>query len=337
MTTAWILNLDAEHELEAPRAYAPTGRLRAIVAAQRATLLGSLVPIGDLVLEAREGRVGSGTERWRALEVTGPGAARERLVARDELAGRPAVAWSPTAGVRRLVEGSGLELATLPVGPWSGAAGAPPDHALLARVNARPFAADLRRALPGDAFARDVVAELEPLLALLARPAPLGWLVRRSFGAAGRGRRRLADLTARRPDEAEVAWLRASLTRGPVTVEPWVEVVTEYTRSGLVRPDGSLLLSGPCFQEVARSGAWTRTEAAAGGEVAREDDAALARALEAAGEALAAAGYHGPFGVDAFRYRDGAGGTRLNALGELNARYTMDWRPAMEGALARGD
>ena len=105
----------------------------------------------------------------------------------------------------------------------------------------------------------------------------------------------------------------------------------------IFRPGGELVLSGPCFQEVAASGAWTRTASADAGEVTAQDDDALAGALEVAGRALADAGYHGPFGIDAFRYRDGAGATRLNPLGELNARFTMDWRPAMQGALARLD
>jgi hypothetical protein len=50
----WVLNLDAEHELEAPRGYAPTRRLAAIVARQRARLVGSLVGPLDLVLTEEE-------------------------------------------------------------------------------------------------------------------------------------------------------------------------------------------------------------------------------------------------------------------------------------------
>lgn len=332
MTRAWILNLDAEHELEARRRYAPTRQLRAIVERQRIALFGSLVPAGDLVLLERLGRPGSGDEGWRVLEVTGPGQATPRVARRGELEGREVLAWSPTASARALVLGSGLTLTTLP-GRSAGAA--PPAPDLLARVNARPFAADLRRPLLRGAFDRRVFEQLEPLLESLAAPADLGWLARRSFGAAGRGRRRLYG--AQDPSEADLAWLRASLARGPVTLEPWVEVTTEFTRSGLVLPGGELVLSGPCFQEVAASGAWTRTASADAGEVTAQDDDALAGALEVAGRALADAGYHGPFGIDAFRYRDGAGATRLNPLGELNARFTMDWRPAMQGALARLD
>src|SRR6185503_20816049 len=46
----WVLNLDAEHELEAGPRFQPTQALRAIVARERRRLLGSLVAPGDIVL-----------------------------------------------------------------------------------------------------------------------------------------------------------------------------------------------------------------------------------------------------------------------------------------------
>ena len=48
---AWVLNLDAEHELAAHRSYAPTADLRAIVARERMRLIGSLVGPHDVVLD----------------------------------------------------------------------------------------------------------------------------------------------------------------------------------------------------------------------------------------------------------------------------------------------
>jgi hypothetical protein len=41
------------------------------------------------------------------------------------------------------------------------------------------------------------------------------------------------------------------------------------------------------------------------------------------GLALAQAAYFGPFGVDAFTYRDRAGALQLQPRSEINARYTM--------------
>jgi hypothetical protein len=40
-------------------------------------------------------------------------------------------------------------------------------------------------------------------------------------------------------------------------------------------------------------------------------------------EGLTAAGYFGPFGVDAYTYRDEERGVVLQRRSEINARYTM--------------
>ena len=290
---AWVLNLDAEHELEAGPRYAPTLALRAIVARERRRLLGTLVGPDDVVLD----------EDALAAD---PACARGLL----------GLAWSPTPrALARLSAAGALVPETPPL-------------EVLRAVNARPFAAAVRAPLAGASFEKRAVASLEPALAELARPAADGWLVRRTFGAAGRGRRRIA---AGRPADAERAWLAASLRRGPLVIEPWVRVTREYTRSAWVTPAGAVVLSEPCFQETTAHGAWTRTERAGRGAVARADDERLAEAVERAGRALARAGYFGPFGIDAFRHRTGRGEV-LNPLSEINARFTMDWSTAMAGS-----
>src|SRR5262249_14108945 len=195
---------------------------------------------------------------------------------------------------------------------------ATPPPAVLRAVNARPFAAEVRAPLQGASFAKHVVGTLEDALARLAFPAEDGWLVRRTFGAAGRGRRRIA---AGKPAADELAWLVASLRRGALVIEPWVRVTREYTRSAWVTPRGEVVLSPACFQETTREGAWTRTEQAERGAVSNADDTRLAEAVERAGAALARAGYFGPFGIDAFRHR-GEHGEVLNPLSEINARFT---------------
>ncbi len=199
---------------------------------------------------------------------------------------------------------------------------------MLRTVNARPFAAAVRGELAGASFEKHVVSTPDEVLARLALDAPLGWLVRRTFGAAGRGRRRIA---AGRPSPAERDWIEASLRLGALVIEPWVEVTREYTRSAWLGTDGRVTISAPCFQATNEHGAWTATERAARGELDRADDAELERAVAAAGAALARAGYFGPFGIDAFRHRALDGGARsvLNPLSEINARFTMDWATAM--------
>jgi len=295
---AWVLNLDAESELAAARRYAPTAHLRAIVERERARLVGSLLRPGDVLVTEEE-------------LARAPGLA----------AGLAGVAWSPTPTALALLRRAGARLDEAPT------------LEVLRSVNARPFAASVRAPLAGASFEKHVATNLDGALALLAQPTPLGWLVRRTFGAAGRGRRRVA---AGRPRADERAWLEASLRIGPLVVEPWVEVVLEHTRSGWVARDGAVTISRPCFQKVAEHGAWLGTECAERGALARPDDVALAAAFESAGRALAAAGYFGPFGIDAYHHRalDGSGRVVLNPLSEINARFTMDWATAMSDARA---
>jgi hypothetical protein len=238
-----------------------------------------------------------------------------REAEREHLRGLEGVAWSPTPRALARLAAAGAHLPTAPA------------LEVLRTVNARPFAAAVRASLAGGSFAKHVVSSLEEALGLLARPAEEGWLVRRTFGAAGRGRRRIA---AGRPGAAEHAWLVASLRLGALVIEPWVRVTREYTRSAWVGPDGSVAISRPCYQETTSAGAWTRTEPAERGAVTRADDARLEEAVAAAGTALARAGYFGPFGIDAFRHR-GPHGEVLNPLSEINARYTMDFATAFGG------
>lgn len=299
---AWVLNLDAEQELARGRHATPSRRLSALVAVQQRRLLGPLVFPGDVLVSEE------------LLAAGGPRAERA--------AGLRGVAWSPTPRALELLDRAGAR---------------PPEAPgleVLRRVNARPFAAELHRDLMADepGLAKSVIHTEEELLAHLTGPrsrAPLGWLVRRTFGAAGRGRRRL---DAGPPDAAELAWIRAGLRLGPLVVEPWVRVTRESTRSGWVGPDGSVRVSRPCFQRTTAEGAWIRTEHAEVGSLPHGDDTRLGEAAARAGAALARAGYFGPYGIDAFRYRAAPGAPeRLQPLSEINARLTMDW------ALAMGD
>ena len=299
---AWVLNLDAEHELEGGTRYTPSRHLHSIVRRERGHLLERLLRPGD-VLVTEEDLKSLGTDE------------------RHPAHGLPGFAWSPTPRARSLLLAAGAR----PVAASS--------LEVLQRVNARPFAAEVRGPLADGSFGKQVLVDLDQALEAIARPAPDGWLVRRTFGAAGRGRRRVA---AGKLSPDELSWLRASLRKGPLVLEPWVQVTREYTRSGWVTPQGQVDLSAPCIQETTRSGAWsgsvaTSTSGSAAG-IDREDDARLEEAFARAGEALAAAGYHGPFGIDAFRHRLGDREV-LNPLSEINARFTMDWTVGMQDGL----
>lgn len=288
----WVLNLEAEHELESAGRFTPGRHLRGIVERESRRLLGGLVHEDDLVLDERT------------------------LRARPDCSDLVGACWSPTANARALLRSVG---AVLPAAPSAEA---------LATVNSRPFAADVRAGLVHESFEKHVVASAAAALSVLERPAELGWLVRRTFGAAGRGRRKVHAGDERAADRA---WLEASLVLGPLVIEPWVAVTREYTRSGWVGEDGSVRVARPCVQATTKVGAWIQTAEARVAELVERDDERLHEAALAAGTALAAQGYFGPFGIDAFRHKvPGRRGDVLNPLSEINARFTMDWSLTME-------
>ena len=128
---------------------------------------------------------------------------------------RPGRAWCPTPRALRRLEKAGA----IPVPA--------PDFAVLRRVNHRRFSAELGQTLPGACF----VATLAELTAVVAGESPSGqWLLKRPFGFAGRGRRRVAR---GRLDATALGWVQASLRTGEgLQVEPWVERIADYGLHG---------------------------------------------------------------------------------------------------------
>jgi len=265
--TAWLLNLDAEDELAAPRGWRRDPRLWAATRAHRARAAEALLGGGDVLVEPGERLDGSASGR----------------------------AWCPTPDA----------LATLV------SAGALPPEApeveVLRAVNERRFLLQAGLAPPS---AR-VLETLDDWCALgVDHPLRL----KRGLGAAGRGQRVVHPARAAADDEA---WIRGALRRGVLVVELELECVAEFVTHGLVERSGDVLLGPTRAQEVDRRGTWRRT-----GEVAGDAPAELRGVAAAAGVALAAAGYFGPFGLDALLGADGT----LHAASDLNARYTMGWR-----------
>jgi hypothetical protein len=277
---AWLLNFEAEAELEDPSARTPS---RAVLARSRALVsrVLALLGPGDVVLD--EGTRAAGFE------------------------GR---AWCPTPGALAAIARAGARAPT-----------APPVEVLRA-VNHRRFCAGLGQTLEG---ARYVTTEAELREALASGGGP--WVLKRPFGFAGRGRLRIG---ARGIDAAGARWIEASLAPGEgLQVEPWVERAGDFAIHGHLSAAGELVLGEPTSQVTDERGVWISTARTAEGEMdPGERDALLAAARETA-EALHVAGYFGPFGVDAFRYRDAAGGIRWNPRCEVNARYSMGWQIGM--------
>jgi hypothetical protein len=287
MPRAWVLNFDAERELEANGSPStPSADVRA-----RMTNLASCVGLlseGDIVL-------GSGK----------PIAAGERYAG---------MAWCPTPTALDAMARAGV-----------GVPRAPAFH-VLRRVNARRFASELGQTLPGALYA----TTLAEVADAVARDTISGeWLLKRAFGFAGRGRRKVhqGELSP-----ADRSWVAASLARSDgLQVEPWVRRAADFALHGFVDDRGELRLGEVTRQVCNEHGAWCKTILASPADLDIAERRALITATEAAAFALVAEGYFGPFGVDAFRWHDGKTSTAFNARSEINARFSMGWAHGMGG------
>lgn len=282
MGTVWILNLDAEAELERPRGYSPT----------RANLQQNLIHEE----RAAQGLIREGDSIWREGEEPSP-----------DWRGAKARAWCPTPRTLQRFRTAGLHYV-----------GAAPELSVLRRVNDRQFCAEMGQQLPGAFFAQreSDFAEVE------RADRPEGWLLKRSFGVAGRGRRKLTSLQGM--TEADRQWIRASLRRGGLQVEPWCSVIeAEFVQEGIVDGGGSFQLGQPLLQHCTPEGAW-QSCVDAGAALENEERNQLRAEGERVAHHLFEAGYVGPFALDAYRARiDGA--RQFVARSEINARYSMGW------------
>jgi len=201
--------------------------------------------------------------------------------------GLPGRAFCPTPRALALLRAAGAE----PV-PH-------PSFEVLRLVNSRAFCQSLGATMPGAVFVDSYNDAIERLR------APGRWRVKRNHGMAGRGQRVMPPL-----DEA---FLRGSFPGG-VQIEPHVAIETEWALHGVI--DGGAFRLGALVRQTCDAhGQWLATE--------RVDDPAIDAALHAeatrVARALIAAGYFGPFGIDAFTYDGG----RLQPRSEINARYSM--------------
>ncbi|MCC6782191.1 MAG: hypothetical protein IT457_05075 [Planctomycetes bacterium] len=216
-------------------------------------------------------------------------------------------AWCPTPSACALLRELGLSLPA-------------PSPEILRRVNHRAFAAALGPLLPGAGFC----TSLDDCAAVFAQAPARAWLCKRALGFAGRLRKRLVPEGL---DDAARTWLAASFdgAGGGLLVEPFVAIEAEFSLHARLDERGRLVSGAPvCFRADA-DGAFTGAREAREGELGEAEEAALRDALSRCATALHAAGYFGPFGIDAYRWRDESGRLRFQPLGELNARYTMAW------------
>lgn len=201
---------------------------------------------------------------------------------------------------------------------------AAPSMDVLRRVNHRRFSAELGLTLPGSRFVTSL-RELEDTFA--ASPQVDNWLLKRPFGYAGRGRKKLRPSATRTVEEQ--AWISASIEIGGLQVEPLVRRALDVGLHGELNVEGTLTRGEITTQDIDDSGAWKGTRVA--DELTPSERASLETQFELTAKALTAAGYFGPFGIDAFRYD----GDRFQPRSEINARYSMGWAVGMRAHLPR--
>jgi hypothetical protein len=192
-----------------------------------------------------------------------------------------------------------------------------PSPAVVAAVHHRAFhlqvAESIGCALPG---ARMV----ESLAGLDRLSLPRSWIVKAPLSASGRDRyiardgEGLTDPKARRTIE------RLFTRHGPLLFEPWMDRIADYGVSALLTED-HLHIVGIHGQQVDRKGQFAGIDLHP--DLTEEDRDRLLETVEAVAAALRRAGYVGPFGIDAWRYRREDGVAVLNLLGEINARMTF--------------
>ena len=285
---AWVLNLDADLELAAPRGYSPKKSVLAAMQPMVARLASVLLGPNDTLVDAT------------SMNARG-------------LAGR---AFCPTPRALKMLLHAGATPEPHP--PLN----------VLRQVNSRAFASAMGATLPSGAF----VTSLEEALAML-RSSPAvgkGWRIKRAFGMTGRRQRVSAPSPPSLVERGgpgwggDIAFIRAGLAEGGVQIEPDVPIVNEYSIHGMLGQDGGCTFGAMVEQHCDARGRWLGTERIAN-PTAAERAIATRLTEEAAhvASALSRAHYFGPFGVDAYTYRDHAGALHLQPRSEINARYTM--------------
>ncbi len=233
-------------------------------------------------------------------------------------AGAVGDAWCLTSRARAALRDLGVECSP-----------GPADEVLRA-VNHRAFAARLGPTLDGAGFATDVEAVERILAAASERP----WLLKRPLGFSGR-MQKVVDPA--RLDRAARTWIEASMGgygRG-LMVEPLVDRLLDVSLHGRIGASGRLTERGqPVVVSNRDDGSFSGARRARDDELDAAETDALARSLDRVAGALAVEGYCGPFGVDAFRWRDRCGQVRFHPLVEINARYTFGYWVGVHGAPA---
>lgn len=230
--------------------------------------------------------------------------------------GAQGVAWCPTPAAVRALHRAGARVP------------ATPPAAVLRRVNHRRWAAEQGTFLPRTAWVTDRAALVRHLTGAWPSEA---WLLRPAFGFAGRGRVVVRALEALDDPRVGRRVTRALDGEG-LLVEPLVRITEDYGLHGWIAPDGASVRGELTRQSCAPDGRWLASSRVPWSALADRESALLVDVWHATARALAAEGYWGPFGIDAFAWMDHRGERRFQPRCEVNARYSMGWSAGMGAA-----
>lgn len=190
-------------------------------------------------------------------------------------------------------------------------------------VNDRRFAVELQHklgcALPGASIAEDIEGALVAIRAAAEATAAGTWIVKATHSSAARSRvgGRGAEVdTAHRSGVEKLLELHAA-----VLVEPWLQRVADFGATAVVTERGAEDVECHDLENTPRGD--FRGVAFPAASLRADEDATFRSTVHAVGLALAEAGWRGPFGIDAFRWRDASGSVRFHPLCEINARLTF--------------
>ncbi len=231
---------------------------------------------------------------------------RSRL---DEIKGVTLVPWGWTASAVALGALYGWDCPAPPIDS-------------VRQVNTREYRFELERewhvGLPGAAL----VVSLDEIPELLEKHGgrERGWMLKANFGMSGREAVRGRGVTL---DEKTRNWARRRLAGvEPIVFEPCVERIAEAGIQIEIPRDDPPHLVGVTPLLVDRNGVYRGSRFGCPASEIEVWQPAIETGLRAA-QVARRAGYFGPLGIDAMRYRDENGHLRLRPMQDLNARYTM--------------
>lgn len=190
---------------------------------------------------------------------------------------------------------------------------------IVRRVNSRRFKFELEQRFGVLPVGAALVGNVDELVTALAEPWNDGWVLKGEFGGAGREVR----FGAGPPSRTDLSWAWNRFRQGlAVTVERWLDRLGEAGLQFHVEHNGAVDFLGVTPLLTRSNGGYL-------GSGFADDPRSFidwAEAIEIGhrvAQAVAAVGYFGPLGIDAMRYRDPVGTSRIRPLQDLNARYTM--------------